>query len=94
MYCSLREYLEEVEIRTPVKYRIELLFLPLSANKSGGGLSLLCGMGGDGRSGKAVSASFGVTGNDSELAELGRRDGRTGIVNVFGISVEGSDPAS
>ena len=51
-------------------------------------------MGGDGRSGNAVSASFGVTGNDSELAEFGRRDGRTGIVKVFGISAAGSDPAS
>jgi hypothetical protein len=41
MYCSLREYLEEVEIRTPVKYLKELLFLPCSDEKSGGGLSRL-----------------------------------------------------
>lgn len=52
------------------------------------------GMRGEGRSGNATSPSLGVIGNESELAEFGRREGRTGIVNVFGISDAESEVSS
>ena len=49
---------------------------------------------GDARSGNEAS-SLGVIGNESQLdAEFGRREGRTGIVNVFGISDAESEAES
>ena len=50
---------------------------------------------GDARSGNEASLSLGVIGNESQLdAEFGRREGRTGIVNVFGISDPESEAVS